>query len=88
MTSELGDDAIQAWVEAVREQQRRNELCAEIPDAPPLRWLTTFDRCDRCNAPAKVVTDHAGSELMWCVHHYSRYKAALGGLVVHDERVR
>lgn len=23
MTSEIGDDAIQAWVEAVREQQRR-----------------------------------------------------------------
>lgn len=36
VTSEIGDDAIQAWVEAVREQQRRNEN-AHPDDMPPSR---------------------------------------------------
>lgn len=65
-----------------------DDTFAELVAPYETRWLTTFDRCDRCDAQAYVITDHAGSELLWCIHHYSQYKAKLGGLVVHDERQR
>lgn len=65
-----------------------DNLLAELTSPYAPRWLTALDRCDRCHAQAQVVTDHDGTELMWCVHHYGKYKARLSGLIVHDERQR
>jgi hypothetical protein len=34
----------------------------------PERVLTATDRCDKCNAPAKVVVTFLNGELMFCGH--------------------
>ena len=40
--------------------------------------LTAADRCDRCNAQAYVrLVLNAGSELLFCAHHYSKFSVSL-----------
>jgi hypothetical protein len=40
--------------------------------------LATSDRCDRCQAQAYVrVVLPAGTDLLFCAHHWSTYEAAL-----------
>ena len=50
--------------------------------------LTASDRCDRCNAQAYVrVVLNAGSELLFCAHHYSKFSVTLAASAreIHDE---
>ena len=50
--------------------------------------LTAADRCDRCNAQAYVrVVLNAGSELLFCAHHYSKFSISLKASAreIHDE---
>lgn len=50
--------------------------------------LTAADRCDRCNAQAYVrVVLNAGSELLFCAHHYSKFSVSLQASAreIHDE---
>ena len=57
-------------------------------DATP---LTASDRCDRCNAQAYVrVVLKAGSELLFCAHHYSKFSVGLQASAseIHDETHR
>lgn len=40
--------------------------------------LSATDRCDRCNAQAYVrVVLPAGTDLLFCAHHWSAYEEAL-----------
>ena len=40
--------------------------------------LSATDRCDRCNAQAYVrVVLPAGTDLLFCAHHWSAYEDAL-----------
>lgn len=40
--------------------------------------LSAADRCDRCNAQAYVrVVLPAGTDLLFCAHHWSAYEEAL-----------
>jgi hypothetical protein len=52
---------------------------------PLLRELTKRDRCDRCGAAAQIaLTMKAGTELMFCGHHFSEHSAkliSLGALI-------
>lgn len=41
------------------------------------RELTTEDRCDKCNAAAKVVFTFLNGELMFCGHHANKNKNVL-----------
>ncbi len=53
--------------------------------------LTASDRCDRCNAQAYVrVVLNAGSELLFCAHHYSKFSVNLQASAreIHDETHR
>lgn len=50
--------------------------------------LTAADRCDRCGAQACVVTDHAGTHLLWCAHCFTKHEDKIAALVVLDERVK
>ena len=55
------------------------------------RPLTASDRCDRCNAQAYVrVVLKAGSELLFCAHHYSKFSVGLQASAseIHDETHR
>lgn len=50
------------------------------------RTLTAADRCDRCGAQAYVVTDHHGTELLWCGHHADEHEDKILPFIVVDER--
>jgi len=39
--------------------------------------LTSFDRCDRCNAQALVRARGVNGELLFCGHHYNKYSETL-----------
>lgn len=39
--------------------------------------LTAMDRCDRCNAAAKVVATFMNGQLMFCGHHARKYDELL-----------
>lgn len=57
----------------------------------PKPALTAMDRCDRCGAQAlvQVLFVTAGSELLFCNHHFVKHADAIGaqaGLVVTDDR--
>jgi len=41
------------------------------------RELTLNDRCDACQAAAKVVATLLNGELMFCGHHAREYKTSL-----------
>lgn len=51
--------------------------------------LTAADRCDRCNAQARVRTHHHAGDLLWCAHHWRKYHEALNvrALSVDDQRL-
>ena len=48
--------------------------------------MKATDRCDKCSAQAYVQTAHSGNTMMWCAHHYEKYKDWLSAAVVIDER--
>ena len=53
--------------------------------------LTATDRCDRCGAQAYVrVTLGAGSELLFCAHHWHDNETRLREIAssIHDESER
>jgi hypothetical protein len=57
----------------------------------PRQPLALADRCDSCGAQAFVaVIMSAGSELLFCGHHYRKHETALAaqGAQIHDERER
>lgn len=41
------------------------------------RSLSAVDRCDVCNASAKIVVKFLNGELMFCGHHANKNKEAL-----------
>jgi hypothetical protein len=47
-----------------------------MPPAPT-PTLTAADRCDRCNAQARVRAVLANGELMFCAHHAKAFEPAL-----------
>ncbi|MFF8848199.1 hypothetical protein ACF08N_36940 [Streptomyces sp. NPDC015127] len=48
------------------------------------RPLTRQDRCDRCQAQAYVrAVLPQSTELLFCVHHFRLYRAALEGMATH-----
>lgn len=54
--------------------------------------LTPSDRCDRCGAQAFVLVTVAGTDLLFCGHHYAKHDLALRDCTavsyVSDERDR
>jgi len=47
-------------------------------DTTSAQALSATDRCDRCNAQAYVrVVLPAGTDLLFCAHHWSAYEEAL-----------
>ena len=58
-------------------------------DAPTAQ-LTNQDRCDRCGAQAYVRATIAGSDLLFCGHHFRAHEAGLtaAGAAIVDERHR
>ena len=48
---------------------------------PAVVPLPTAERCDRCNAPARVRTSFLVGEdladLFWCGHHFAAYEAKI-----------
>lgn len=59
-------------------------------DAPTTGLVRATDRCDRCNAEARVrvVMVVTRLPLLFCGHHYNGQQDALGrvAIVTHDER--
>lgn len=52
--------------------------------------LTAADRCDRCGAAAQVrATLPAGSDLLFCRHHYTKHQAGLieTGAAIQDSSI-
>lgn len=39
--------------------------------------LTALDRCDRCGAAAKAVTEFEAGELLFCGHHWRANRSVL-----------
>lgn len=48
-------------------------LSDDITIPPPIEFLTRADRCDRCNAAAKVRAQKNGSTLLFCQHHTNQH---------------
>ena len=40
------------------------------------------DRCDRCAAPAQARVELVSGELLFCLRHFRRYRAALEAITV------
>lgn len=57
-----------------------------VPTEASGMTLTAADRCDRCGARAVVVTDHDGTHLLWCGHHFTEHEDALVMRIVLDQR--
>lgn len=57
-----------------------------LTEALGMSELKATDRCDRCGARAAVATDHSGTTLLWCAHHFRENEAALTGHVMLDSR--
>lgn len=49
------------------------------------RMLTVDDRCDKCQAPARVAVRFAAGELLFCRHDYVSLQL---GIVEKAERIR
>lgn len=57
--------------------------------SPTHKPLTALDRCDRCGAQARIVAMMpAGSELLFCVHHFNEFGPGLekSGAQIYDDR--
>jgi hypothetical protein len=53
------------------------------PPAGSLAWPAVEERCDRCNAAAKLrLTLAGGGELVFCGHHANRYAEELVKIAV------
>lgn len=51
--------------------------------------LTLLDRCDRCNAAAKVIATKENKELYFCEHHrrkYENFKSLTQGFLLQQEQ--
>lgn len=48
-------------------------LLDDITSVPEIEFLTKLDRCDRCNAAAKVRAKKNGSTLLFCQHHANQH---------------
>lgn len=55
-------------------------------EASVMETLKATDRCDRCGAQALVATDHSGTTLLWCGHHFTENEIGLANNVVIDTR--
>lgn len=52
--------------------------------------LTTYDRCDRCDAQAWVKATGVNGELLFCGHHYNKVESGIKewAFEIIDERER
>lgn len=48
-------------------------LYEDISIPPPIEFLTKADRCDQCNAAAKVRAQKKGAKLLFCQHHANKH---------------
>ena len=48
-------------------------LYDDISVPPPIEFLTRADRCDQCNAAAKVRAQKKGAKLLFCQHHANKH---------------
>ena len=58
----------------------------EVEDVP----LKVADRCDRCGAQAYVRAHYLNGELLFCGHHYEKFKNGIeeSAFKIQDERDR
>ena len=60
-------------------------------NAPKVYKLTALDRCDRCGpssqAYVRVTMKETGHDLLFCGHHYNKFKFDLVDLIDHDKTI-
>lgn len=60
----------------------------KMHDRTPRRKLTAKDRCDQCGAAAWAAAEIAGTDLLFCAHHFTEHEERLRALtdIILDER--
>jgi hypothetical protein len=73
----IGADLVEQGMYITVKQITKGETMTAADLQTPARELTLQDRCDSCNAAAKVVATFLNGELLFCGHHARNVKASL-----------